>query len=165
MAIFSVEGPCKVPFDDKPGGRVIVEDLAEFWNRNKKVKNAKGCYVFARRASKGFVPLYVGKTTRTFEQECFTDHKLNHYHRALADYAKGTPVMFFVYLGKAKGAPNKRDIGELEEFLIQVGRTINDRLRNIQGNDAPTWGIKGVLRGGKGKASSAAKEFKKLLKM
>lgn len=165
MAIFSVEGPYDVPCLDKPGGKVILEDQSGFWAKCTKVQKRKGCYVLAIRAGKGFTPLYVGKTSRTFEKECFTDHKLVHYHHALADYAKGTPVMFFILIPIAKGKPNQKEITEVEDFLIQVGRTANPELRNIKGNVAPNWGIKGVIRGGKGKAAAGAKQFKKLLKM
>lgn len=165
MAAFAVEGPYEVPCVDKPGGKVISEELSSFWEKCKKVQNRRGCYVLAMRAGKGFTPLYVGKTSRTFDKECFTDHKLVHYHHALSDYAKGTPVMFFIVLPRAKGKPNQKEIVEVEDFLIQVGRTANPDLRNIKGNVAPNWGIKGVIRGGKGKASQGAKQLKKLLKM
>ncbi len=165
MAVFSVKGPSEVPFQDNQGGRVIEEDLTSFWERNKKVRKAKGCYIFAVRAGKGYTPLYVGKTTKSFEKECFADHKLNHYHRALSEYGKGTPVIFFVYLDRPKGATNRKEIGEVEEFLIQIGRTINEGLRNIKSSTLPEWGIKGVIRGGKGKSSSDSKNFKKLMKL
>ncbi len=52
MAIFSVEGPYTVPYQDKPGGKVISEELSTFWDKNKKVRTQRGCYVFAIRGSR-----------------------------------------------------------------------------------------------------------------
>jgi hypothetical protein len=83
----------------------------------------------------------------------------------LAMYEKGTPVMFFVSYPTKKGVPNKSEIRDLEDFLIQVGRAVNPALRNIIGVQQPKWGIKGVIRGGKGKASKAAKDFSRVFKL
>lgn len=165
MAIFSVAGPYDIPCLVKPGGKLISEDLSAFWEKCKKVRNGKGCYLLAIRAGKGFTPLYVGKTTRTFEKECFTSHKLVHYHHAMSDYAKGTPVMFFIVLPRTQGKPNSKEITEVEDFLIQVGRTANSALRNIKGNTVPNWSIRGVIRGGQGKVAKGATQLRKLLKM
>ena len=118
--------------------------------------------MFAVRAGKGYTPLYVGKTTNCFEKECFTDHKLKHYNYGIAPYLKGTPVMFFVTYPTKKGKVNASDIADLENFLIQVGRTINPDLRNIIGVKQPTWGIKGVIRGGKGKANGSEDAFRRV---
>ena len=80
----------------------------------------------------------------------------------LSPYLKGTPVMFFVSYPAKKGKTNASDIADLEDFLIQVGRTINPDLRNIKGVVEPTWGIKGVIRGGKGKANGSETAFCRL---
>jgi hypothetical protein len=165
MAKFRIEGPFNIPMQRKQGGRIIQEDLSDFWNKNKKLCKSKGCYVFAIRAGGGYTPLYVGKATKGFIKECFADHKLKHYQYALSDYERGTPVMFFVVLPTLKGSPNLKEIDEVENFLIQVGRSVNPELRNIKGNIKPDWGIKGVIRGGKGKSPKSAHEFKKLLKL
>lgn len=159
MTIFKIEGPFPVPNQSGTTAKMVAEDPTEFWKICHAIKDRIGCYVFALRAGKGITPLYVGKTINSFEKECFTDHKIKHYNYALAPYLKGTPVMFFVLYPKKKGKVNVADINDAEDFFIQVGRTINPQLRNIKGAKLPTWGVQGVIRGGKGKASKPAKDF------
>ena len=163
MAIFSVYGPCQIPVSKKPKARLISEDLSPFWERHEEVASSKGCYIFAIRAGRGFTPLYVGKTTDTFKTECFTPSKLEHYHRALADYIKGTPVLFFIVHPPNQGATNRKAITQIEDFLIQAGRMVNPNLRNIRGGRLPKWGIKGVIRAGQGGISESEKQFRRLM--
>lgn len=160
--IFYVNGPFDVPMLKKTSSKMVAEDQGEFWKSCSAVKKNSGCYVFALRAGRGITPLYVGKTKKTFEKECFTDHKLKHYNYALASYKKGTPIMFFVSYPTKKGKNNASDIADLEDFLIQVGRAVSPNLRNIKGAKEPTWGIKGVIRGGKGHPNKKEKTFGKV---
>jgi len=157
--MFQVKGPFNVPIHKSSSSKLVAEDITLFWSVARSLKNKKGCYVFAIRAGKGITPLYVGKTTNSFEKECFTDHKIKHYNYALADYSKGTPIMFFVEYQAKQGKVNSSDISDLEDFLIQIGRRINPNLRNIKGAKEPTWGIKGVIRGGKGKKNKSESGF------
>jgi hypothetical protein len=83
----------------------------------------------------------------------------------LADYAKGTPVIFLVASPVKKGARNLSHIGDLEDFLIQTAVSVNPNLLNIQGTAQADWGIAGVIRAGKGKRSNAAGEFVRCLKI
>jgi len=162
---FAVYGPCEVPVYQGAGGRTITTDeVRVFWQSNSSVAKSKGCYVFAMRAGKGFSPYYVGKATKGFKQEAFSPHKLTKYQQCLADYRRGTPVMFFVVASGKKGG-NTAHIGELEGFLIQVGLTANPYLLNVKGTKAEDWGITGVLRGGKGKPSQDARQFRRLMKI
>jgi len=160
--VFKIEGPFAVATQPEARSKMVSEDPASFWKQCPALKTKVGCYVFAVRAGKGSTPLYVGKTTNGFERECFTDHKINHYNYALAPYQKGTPVMFFAVYPAKKGKINSADISDLEDFLIQVGRRINPDLRNIRGAKEPTWAIKGVIRGGKGKPNDAETNFRSL---
>lgn len=160
--IFQVQGPFNIPMHKGASSKLIAEDLSTFWEEIKEYKASIGCYVFAVRAGKGFTPLYVGKTVKSFEQECFTDHKINHYNYGLAEYSKCTPVMFLVTYPNRKRKVSAAEISDLEDFLIQVGRRVNPNLRNIRGAKEPTWGIKGVIRAGKGKANGAETNFKKV---
>ena len=121
--------------------------------------------MFGIRAGKGWTPAYVGKATKSFKREIFAHHKLTRYQQFLVDYQKGTPVLFFAVAPTKKGAPNAAHMGELEKFLIQTGLAANQDLMNIKGTKAEEWGIAGVLRGGKGKASQAARDFKKIMKL
>ena len=163
MGTFSVKGPFDVPLEPHIDSKMVAEDISDFWDEASEMKRRKGCYAFAIRAGRGITPLYVGKATKAFEQECFTDHKLKHYNYALAQYQKGTPVMFFVAHPTGSGKTNKVEITDIEDFLIQVGRRVNPDLRNVHGAQEPLWGIKGVLRGGKGKTSKDEKAFTALL--
>jgi hypothetical protein len=163
MAVFHIEGPFEIPYIKGTIPKLIVEDLSAFWNRQKSLASSIGCYVFAARAGRGFTPLYIGKTTKSFESECFTSHKKNHYHYSLRTYLSCTPVMFFVVLPKSKGKINASVIKQVENFLIQVGSNVNPEIRNVKGACVPSWSIKGVIRGKKGQASKSTTAFKKLL--
>jgi hypothetical protein len=163
--IFTVHGPFRVPCEVGSGGKYIPVDCSHFWTEEAvNLAHRKGCYLFALRAGKGIRPIYVGMTQESFENECFTHHKLaQHYAPALAKTAKGTPIMFLLAIDKKKGPPNKKLIKDLETFLIQVGVAKNPELSNIQNRKEAKWGIRGVLRGGKGKVNSAATEFRKAM--
>jgi hypothetical protein len=164
--IFSIDGAREVPvYQGKAGRTILDENIQEFWQENRDLAARRGCYVFGIRAGKGWTPAYVGKATKSFKQEVFSPHKLTRYQRFLADYQKGTPILFFVISPLKKGAPNSAHIGRLEQFLIQTGLAANPDLLNIKGTKAEEWGIGGVLRGGKGKPSEAARDFKKIMKL
>ncbi len=164
--IFDVYGPFEIPCYQGAAGRTITDDnVREFWELNHNFAENKGCYVFGIKAGRGYTPAYVGKATRTFKQETFAPHKLAKYQQFLADYRKGTPLLFFVVAPTKRGAPNKIHITELEDFLIQVALTANPDLLNIKGTQMEEWGVAGVLRGGKGKTGKDAIEFKKMMKV
>lgn len=74
-------------------------------------------------------------------------------------------MLFFLVAPKRKGALNRSHVSEMERFLIQVALAANPDLLNIQGTRAEEWGIKGVIRGGKGKSSQAAQVFKKMMNL
>jgi hypothetical protein len=58
-----------------------------------------------------------------------------------------------------RGLPNYKEIGEIENFLIQAGITKNPNLQNVRGWQKPSWSIKGVIRSGAGKRNEAEDEF------
>ena len=164
--IFSVQGPYEVPCHKGKAARTITdENIKEFWRKHNVLSNRRGCYVFGVRAARGWKPGYVGKATKGFKHEIFTPHKLNRYQRFLADCLKGKPMLFFLVGPSKEGAPNVSHINKLEDFLIQVGVRANPELLNVKGTKKEEWGIAGVLRGGKGKPNSAAKQFRKLMKI
>jgi len=71
MVSFVVHGPFGVDYEKRKGGRTLVFD--GFWAENAEASylaGEQGCYVFAIR-NRGLTPIYVGKATRTFEQETF----------------------------------------------------------------------------------------------
>lgn len=166
-AIFSVDGPYSIPYYQGKSGRTLTDDnVSEFWETNPEIEKLRGCYVFGIRAGKGLTPGYVGRATKSFKQEVFSPHKLSRYQQFLADYGKGTPVLFFLVAPTKKGALNKKNIAELERFLIQAGVEANSDLMNIKGTKKlEEWGIAGVFAGGKGKASADARAFKQMMKL
>lgn len=164
MKFFEVHGPVEVPCYRGAAGRVVDrESLSDFWTHHRALAAKRGCYVFAIRAARGYTPIYVGKSTKTFKQECFTHHKLEHYNRALADYLKGTPVLFFVAGTTGRGRANAKAIGEIERYLITLGEVANPNLSNVQNRSRERWGIRGVVRSGKGKRSKSAAAFRRLM--
>lgn len=166
MLTFTVEGPLDVPFyQGKASKAISSEEAGVFWTNNPKLANRRGCYLFAIRAGGGITPLYAGKATRNFKQEVFTSDKLAKYQRALADYLKGTPVLFLLLHPKTAGAPNRALIAELEQFLIQTAVSRNPDLLNVRGTKKAEFSVKGVLRPGGGKPSHAAKALRSALQL
>ena len=86
------------------GRQVSAANGKAFWAVHTGIATQAGCYVFAFKASKGYKPVYAGKATKSFKQEVFTPHKLNHFNTGLGHQKKGTPVLFFVCLNKTSGA-------------------------------------------------------------
>ena len=78
-----------------------------------------------------------GDTSSRSKPAQVTDKVDRQYSACLGTWAKGTPVSFFL-------VPNKR-------------------LSNVQYKAGPVWGIRGVERGGSGKAPAAAREFKRAI--
>lgn len=164
MTIFDVVGPLKVPFYSGKGGRAITdEDVRRFWALHKVYKERRGCYVFGRRAGKGFTPGYVGKATKSLGQEVFAHHKLSRYQQFLVDYGKGTPVLFFIMPPVKQGKPNSSLMGKIERYLINLGFTANSKLLNQQYTKPEGWGIRGVIRGGQGKVAKGTIGFRQMM--
>lgn len=164
MAEFLIAGPYAIPFHWKPGGRAL--HVKEFWTQSRVVEELareRGCYVFAVRAGKGATPLYVGKATKSFKQECLNPGNVRKLLDALADYAKGAPVLYFVRHPSQRGKTNEKQIGEIENFLIQSASIRNPGVQNVHGREAPKWRIHGVIRSGQGKPSRAESSFKRLM--
>lgn len=163
MRVFDVHGPFTVPtYNGKAAKIVDSEALAGFWETTQLAMK-RGCYVFAVRAGKGIRPVYVGRATKTFIKEVFAPHKLEKYQRCLADFHKGTPILFLLTATTSKGAPNISAIHELEEYLIQTAVSRNPHLLNVRGTKREEWAIRGVLRSGVGKPSKSAVAFKRTL--
>lgn len=160
---YTVYGPFKV---DKAALHSGGKALNAFWEQDgaADVAERKGVYVFGIRAGKGITPQYVGKATKAFRSECFTSHKLHKYVSAISSHA-GTPVLFFVVRPLAKGQIKKRQVKEMENYLIVAGWEKNPDIRNIQGVGKPDWCIHGVLRSPKGHPGLAAIQFRSMMAM
>ena len=163
-----VLGPFAIPFEPQGKGtskHITKENAKAFWEMDDlgAIGSKQGCYVFALRAGKGFRPWYAGKATKTFKQEALQPGKVQHYNAVIFKEHKGTPVMFFVAKpGRTRKIP-KKQIDNLETYLIQSAYYKNKDLKNTQKARVPEWGIKGVVRGGQGRASSNAKRFKSMM--
>lgn len=163
---FRVEGPFSVSRTAKPGGKVItVDDVKDFWLTHPELGEKTGCYVFVRRAGRGYTAGYVGKATKSFKQEVFTGRNLSLYHSFLMEYRNGTPMVFFVVSGARKSGKHDSHITDLEEFLIQSAVRVNPNLMNVRGTSKQQWSISGVIRSGSGGHSHAAGQFKQALKL
>jgi hypothetical protein len=150
----------------KGHGRMIQgEGLRAFWEEEvgDQLAFKCGCYVFGIRAGRGIVPLYVGRATRSFKQECFTLHKRHKIDVSLLHWMRGTPLLFLVPLQRRRGPVNRKLIARAEQFLIQNAVARNPNLANVHGTEQETWGIKGVLRAGNGRPSESAKAFKGMM--
>ncbi len=164
MIIFRVIGPLVVHRSRESGGRIITdEDVRAFWKSNEKYADDRGCYVFGRRAGKGYTPGYVGKATKCLKQEIFTNDKLTKYHRFLIKRKKGAPVFFFVLAPIRKGKANLRQIAKVEKYLINLAATANSELINLHYKNSERWGVRGLIRSGKGKVAEGAANFRKML--
>lgn len=162
-----VYGPFDVDFEDRPGGKIITSKHGSaFWSMPKVsgLKAKQGCYVFAMRAGKGFKPWYVGKASKGFAGETFTDHKRNLYQEALSWGHKGTPVLFFVAPPDKKRKVPSNALSHMEKELIQFAAKKNPKLCNTHHrNNLPQWTIKGVIRAAPGKPNAREKKFSKMM--
>lgn len=162
-----MEGPFDVPVRKYGWGRTVDNTLLrQFWEKvvGLALEWSRGCYVFAVRTGRGVIPVYVGKATKGFRQECFAIDKLNKLNKALLQYKRGCLVVFLVGLEKRPGKPNLKAIGSLEEFLIENALARNEDLLNIQNAlDKREFEVAGVFRGGRGQPSQAARSFKRTM--
>ncbi len=162
MGEFKVVGPLKVKIEILRAGRAV--EPRDFWKDHPQHEGEKGVYVFAVKPPRtdANVPWYVGKASKTFGQEVFTDRNQLKYNRALARYGRGTAVLFLVIHPSGKGKTNRKHIGEIEDFFINQGFAVNPDIENDRGIKRPAWAIGGVVRGTTRKASSSAKAFSRM---
>jgi hypothetical protein len=164
MNLFDSFGPFTIPQEKGKGARYITEGCPKFWDQHSEFSEERGVYIFAVRAGKGIRPVYVGKATKRFKQECFASQKIaRHYGPELAKIGKGTPVMFLLVAPRRESQKQARIISQAEKFLIGQAQLRNPNLSNVRGKKPPAWGIKGVLRSGQGKPSASAVRLQKLL--
>lgn len=164
-----IDGPYDIDYESNGvAKRVRPSDGRDFWSYTDvdHLRKKQGCFVFAIRAGKGFTPWYVGQASKGFEQETFTDHKRDRYNDALFRGRKGTPVLFFVTQPGNKRKVAQKELTHMEKELIQFALAKNPDLCNVQHTkNLPQWSIRGVIRPGQGKPTTAAKQFKMMMKM
>ncbi len=159
---FKIEGPFPVPVFRDVGGRTINEDgLVNFWERTGCAEKI-GCYVYALKGARGALkPWYVGKATKRFKQECFTERNHLKYVRAFTKIRMGTPYMFFLSQIRKKGPANKKAIGELERYLINAAFQVNGKIENDIGIKGASYKIQGI--GDPGMPSKSRRSFWRML--
>lgn len=151
MNKYVVNGPYKVQ-KCKDGKNI---DFDGFWKNNEELKSIqteKGIYVFAIKTSKTkkHTPYYIGRTKRTFDSEVFSDRNKLKYIKAVNNYERGYPVLFFVsYPQGKKGQINRKEINEIETFLIKLGAAINKNIENDRKIKGYNWEISGVVNSSK----------------
>jgi hypothetical protein len=123
---FVVDKPLHIPLYKRAlAGDVIRE---QFWPSCRSAAQACGCYIFAvpkKRGVGGNLPIYVGKATRTFEQECFTSDKLTKINRFLLDHRTDELFLILIRHPRSRGRTNMRAIEELEAHLIRLAVAVN----------------------------------------
>jgi hypothetical protein len=165
-----IVGPIDIGYERHPSGtgkRVESRHVKDFWTdpRARRVEKKHGCYVFAIRAARGFMPWYVGKADRQLRKECFGTHQLNKYNRVLFTNGKGRPVMFFIVPQGSKNKVPKAIVAELETFLIQSAYMRNPSVTNTQNTRLPAWGIQGVVRSKRGRPTTPAGRFSTMMRI
>jgi hypothetical protein len=152
---FKVDGPHEVTL--KAHRRIDVDEFKDTLDRKKKgLLDEKGCYVFALRYGRGYRPLYVGRTGRSFRKEAFAPHHMLLLSDELS--AKpGTLVLFFLIYVTTHGRVSVRSIEELETYLIRSAKLKNPHLLNTQTQDDPrAFVIEGIDTRGRKTAASRA---------
>ena len=140
---YHIHGPYEIPKEHGDSRRRIDrEDIDEFWSKvGSRIANACGCYVFSIKTKSREKPWYVGKANRqSFLKECFTSHKLVHYHGAL-DRSNGTPMMYFLVrfsdtnrISRPSSSANGHaEMDFVEKMFIEMGYYKNNNIRNKRG--------------------------------
>ena len=171
MSVFRASKLYDVPVRRHYGHLALDIDVKrKFWSASDSdsYRAQRGCYIFGVQHGNKFVPTYIGKATRTFYQEVFTDHKKDHYNQALRERKNGIGGMMFVYhLYERK--PNIASIDRLETQLIQHAVRKRLDLTNLRKKYLPRLLIEGVFdfqaaRRPPGKSDIAAERMRVALK-
>jgi hypothetical protein len=136
--------------------------LPDFWREVGSGKR-RGVYVFAVRASKGWKPLYVGRTKKQNFQKRIGQHADEHgrFNRILKNVNRGSPWLFLI--GRVgKGNKSNSAIDELEIDFINMAFERNEKLDNDRGLSDPKYLVQG-FDGRRGKPSKAVQNLKTVI--
>ena len=159
MPVFKVENRIEVPLSK---GQVTLEDRCKFIKIHR-LKERVGCYIFAvpcKYGVEGLQPIYVGKATESLD-ECLTNDKVAKINNYLRRHSADSLYLFLVVHPSQRR--NRTAIGELETSLIKMAVSVNPKLINKKNTRPESWGIAGIIRGGKGKRSQGAKDLRLIL--
>ena len=144
---YRIYGPYEIPrVYGESKRRIDKEDIDNFWiSVDPKLANACGCYIFSITTTSREKPWYVGKANKqSFYKECFTSHKIVHYHSAL-DKSNGTPMMYFLVrfsdtnrISRPSSSTNGHaELDFVERMFIKMGYYNNRNIRNKRGTKNP----------------------------
>ncbi|EQA46081.1 hypothetical protein LEP1GSC050_4154 [Leptospira broomii serovar Hurstbridge str. 5399] len=151
----------------KGGRQITKEDLESFWAKvPKEYKEAIGIYIFGMIIARGVIPIYVGKTRRSFFSEVFTDRNLNTYNGEIVkrdrDYKPF--IQFLVYEKSGRGAINRTVIKRVEKHVITMASEKNPNLANTQNKKIESnFIITGIGSDGRGANTLPGKFFRKMM--
>ena len=162
---FIVNGPFVVE-KKKAGTRhnnswIIDEDKITTFKANAKHKifsEKKGCYIFAVKAGKGSVPIYVGRSNKNLLFEAFSCDKIRKVNKYLEDCSRAKILIYFIVI---EGSGNK-NIDDCESYLIDLAKNANPDLVNQR--KVKRWSIEGIRgESNLGKPTNSVRQLKKCL--
>ena len=164
---FTIHGPFDVPTKPKKikGGTTTIRQLGDvgafLWKEKNfsKYADKKGCYVFVNAVTRGSTPIYVGRTNKTFKNECFATAKKAMLNDFLAEASKTRLKVYFIVLEHRKDCFEEIDL--CETLLIQKCKKANPNLLNVR-KLAEKFTIKS-FHGDTSRANGDVTEFKKCL--
>ena len=162
MTLFEVLDVLDVPVTKGRGGTLISVKEAKARLSASAAGHRRGCYIFAFKAGRGFKPVYVGKATKTFADECFATHKLEKLQHAFADRARG--ILRLILIAQPTAKTSRVTIDALETYLIEEGFRVNELLLNVQKKPLQRFAIKGAYCSPAGKPTTHAQTLKKVFK-
>lgn len=163
---FVPQGPFQVPTWGRPGARQIDQERArEFWTDGfEELGDARGCYVFTLSRPRTHLPIYVGSTSRTFRQECFSHRNLAYISWGMRNTRGRLHLFLLEYVSAGRGRASGRAILDLEARLIGLAVRRNADLLNIHGvREAYILRVPGVLDPAHGRRSQSAVQLSSAL--
>jgi hypothetical protein len=128
-----------------------------------------GCYVFVLKHGETYMPWYVGKATKSFEQEVLTPDKLRKYERVIRA-RNGRPYLYLIARrtqnqDRLSNGGKHLDISRLEKMLIDMALRRNSDLVNVSETKfLRNLSITGLFNSPPGGLSKSDRELQKVFK-
>lgn len=151
--ILAVYGEFQIPCETQNNVKRIrnedkkqfIDDMHEEW---PGLLQKMGVYIFCIRAARGTLPWYVGKTSRSLEQEILDPDKLVKYNDVLFARRQGVPCFYFLAPKSKTGKKVSQSyLPAIEEFFIATAYERNRDLANIKSTSGYAWCIDGIMGG------------------
>jgi len=162
-AYYEILGPFALPYAVNDKRTKFINKAAGIETlQSHGVDKLRGCYVFCISGSHGAInPYYVGKSAKSFGQECFATDKINKYNAVLHRSTHGRPLLILVARPTSKGKFNAKALAALEHYLIGLAYQANDDIQNVHGIPRPIFEIIGIQAPKKGPTEAARAAFKR----